>query len=627
MSWTSGNITPVANLLGVICTLLLVYPAEAQSEIARMLPPGFDVPRVARPEPRPGDIEGKSELKFIARGRVSHALDFDRTPLRWSEDALRLTVGHAEHWSPSDYYGMLLDGYELEPGRTIAFIATRKVSFSEPFTPDSGKTLRSLNRPEYTLHQEGSYLVISKSDDRRWYFESIDGGAIWRIAKLERIKQPGLFTRFQYDGRNATALTFHNGGRVEFDYENDLVTGIRTPFGETVAIERGLGGYITRIEIKSDTDNDVTQHGQIHVYERDGEGRIISYRQPNGLLFNIEYSYSEMQEYATEKAVYTSKITRKSDNRFWIRVDEFREDQQWIIQHYNGYASTNDEVSELDSKITMRAHNAGPKGKRWVVTSIDRGGDGSDITYQIDGSGNAKTRVTKDGKVEERRYNDIGRITRRVSDGKVEKTDYNHFGQRTRHIDSRGRESIWIYDNQSRLTKKLSPAGQAVLIDYDDLGHPNRIQNDTISFYLAYDNWGRLIEAKGDHGRSYSWEYDLMGRVITQTSIDANSEPSSRYFEYQSGRLSSIYDDKLRSSRTEAFRYDDKGQLRIWTRDENKKTTYQYDSLNRLIGKFTSEGKVVKYRYHNNGQLAAEARFQHGRVVQTRKYDMDGYEI
>ncbi len=126
------------------------------------LPPGYEIPFVYPPSASPNDTADFDGLELAEKNRVRHLLQFDRSTMNWAGNALRIAVGYQDHWTPSDYYALLPNGYQAEPNRAVAFISTQKIRFGKSFEPNADEVMRSVNRPEYTLYRDGAYIVLSK---------------------------------------------------------------------------------------------------------------------------------------------------------------------------------------------------------------------------------------------------------------------------------------------------------------------------------------------------------------------------------------------------------------------------------------------------------------------------------
>ena len=123
------------------------------------LPPGIAVPALGAPAPDPTQVLLFDGIELIEKGRSRHFIQLDRFPFHWADETLRIAVGYQEQWTPGDYYALLPSGYDQEPNRAIAFIATEKIRFDKAFDPGADAAFRSVNREgvceTYVYHVNG----------------------------------------------------------------------------------------------------------------------------------------------------------------------------------------------------------------------------------------------------------------------------------------------------------------------------------------------------------------------------------------------------------------------------------------------------------------------------------------
>ncbi len=122
--------------------------------------------------------------------------------------------------------------------------------------------------------------------------------------------------------------------------------------------------------------------------------------------------------------------------------------------------------------------------------------------------------------------------------------------------------TVYDYDAASRLAKVKSPLGNETKFDYDVLGSMIRSTDAAnVVANLGYDMAGRLVKTADAEGRASYTGYDKAGRV-----------ESTRRLSPTGALLSNS-----------SFAYDENGNLQTATDPLDRKTTYSYDALDRLV--------------------------------------------
>ena len=343
MSWRLSSMgfisTARVSVFLALCSLSSVTTSALEissnaSAFHRFVPPGHSLPELNVPDVRPGLRDRTGGLKLAERNKVFHFVQLDHSPLGWADQTLRIAVGFQEYWTPGDYYAFFPNGTETEPGIAIAFFSTIRVKFGRPFKNDTDGTLRSINHPSYTLRQEEEYVVVTKGDDRRWYFRSPDGGETWRLEKLELIRHPGMFTTLVYEDGYVVEIRFPNDEVAKVAYRFGLPYIIETPFGERVEIERGQKGFISRISIHRilDGSDEVNPNDSITFrYERDSEGKITRFVNDFDQEYQVQYLREEVVEDQTPRVIYNSIVQHNASNTIYARRHEARSSGEWIF--------------------------------------------------------------------------------------------------------------------------------------------------------------------------------------------------------------------------------------------------------------------------------------------------------
>ena len=171
----------------------------------------------------------------------------------------------------------------------------------------------------------------------------------------------------------------------------------------------------------------------------------------------------------------------------------------------------------------------------------------------------------------------------------TETNTYNELGLLTTVTTAEG-DTLYQYDDASRLISVTQPNGETVSYTYDSHGnratmtYPN---GKTVKY--TYDDMNRLIVVKGIDGETTKYEYDALGRRI---ATDGAKEDTVYTYDEVGNLVSQTttgaYDLALE------YAYDLSGRMTSESRTENGATltsSYIYDALGQLTGFTRSDGQ------------------------------------
>jgi len=519
------------------------------------LPPGYRVPVAPDPERGLWKPDPSAGLRLAEKNHVSHSVELDLSPHNWADRVLRVVVGYREQWSPVDYFGVLPQGYELEPGRALAFLPNKKIKFArkwEAATAEAG-VLRSISDPAYTLSSDGAHLVLSKGAERRWLFASPDQGATWRLSMIQDIQRPEQVTRLHYQDGVVARVDYPNGARAMIDYENGLPVRVRTPFNQWAAISRNASGHIVRIEIYrgafsppgsqlEETTRSPTgplRPARVYEYGRDEQGRITRYVAADGRAFRVDY-----REHNSETGTdYTTRIISERDGSFRERVHHATRRVWTITDQYgpvpgvaeatrrNRASSPEPTEQEMDAGVSTNARgervtqaNAARLevvGGRWAVVSRSRGSQARQTTMQLDDRGSPAVVVGPTGLSRVMEHDQAGNRTRVAdSGGRRESAEFNGFGQWVSRVDESGRQQLRTFDEAGRLLVQIGKNGQQTTYAYGPEGYPAASTLGQARYGFAFDEWGRMVELVYPGGFTVTWDYDVFGDMSRISELE-----------------------------------------------------------------------------------------------------------
>ena len=270
----------------------------------------------------------------------------------------------------------------------------------------------------------------------------------------------------------------------------------------------------------------------------------------------------------------------------------------------------------------------GPRVIRYVYDELSRLMQilppGGTTTFTYDARGNPLTAGDGDSSLSFT-YDALNRVTEAATQDlghqpSVTLTyDYDAVGNRRRLDDSVGGSNRYTFDEASRLTGLITPAGDVIGLTYDAGGRPSgvRFPNGVVSKY-RYDAPGHLAAISHTGPRDnllagFDYTYNGVGHLLSST------EPT--------GTAEITYDTLRRVTRAgttdtlETYAYDAVGNRTA----SSLSSTHRYDDANRLL-----EDDDFTYTYDAYGNLATKTanvdgsvtRFAFGAVNRLQRIDL-----
>ena len=185
---------------------------------------------------------------------------------------------------------------------------------------------------------------------------------------------------------------------------------------------------------------------------------------------------------------------------------------------------------------------------------------------------------------------------------------YDAAGQPGTVTDVNGQSETFTYDGRGRITEITHEAdGSTKTVAYNTAGRPHMIvDEDGVYHAFEYDeSYGRLVRKNDMDGNYIAYTYDTRGNLIERSKHSASDEIfSQKRWDYQHpvipGKLwkEIKYDDSYAE-----YGYDSDGNINSVTDFNLNTTTYEYDSLSRLVTVTRPGSTVTSYDYDLHGNL------------------------
>ena len=221
----------------------------------------------------------------------------------------------------------------------------------------------------------------------------------------------------------------------------------------------------------------------------------------------------------------------------------------------------------------------------------------------------------------------------------TETNTYNELGLLTTVTTAEG-DTLYQYDDASRLLSVTQPSGETVSYTYDSHGNRSSMtypNGKTVSY--SYDEMNRLIAVKGVDGETTKYSYDVLGRriatdgvkedtvyaydevgnLVSQTTTGAY-DLALEYAYDLSGRMTQESRTENGATLTSVFAYDPLGQLTSFTRSDGQSESYAYDPVGNMTAK-TQNGVSTAMRYNAANQLISSVT---GNDTTKYTYDANG---
>jgi RHS repeat-associated protein len=562
-----------------------------------------------------------------------------------------------------------LDGYSgpLGIGWTHAYNINLKENNDGSFSVMEGDGRRTVlyQNGSYYTPETSSYPILTKNTDGTYTLTHKDNtiynfnsnGKITSITdrnsnaltfsydsnnNLTSVTDPsGRSITLSYNSTNTiNTIKDPNGNTYTFTYTNDALTGISTMSYELIAKSWSYT-YDSNAFMLTKTD----PMGYTTTYTYDENHRVLTGTDSESKVKSITYP-------TDTNTVKTTTVTEK-DGGIWT-------------YKYDTSAGTLNEKADPEGNTTTYSYDSNKN----MTSTTDP--DGSVTSYTYDSERNMTSVTDAEGNVTSYTYNTIGQVTSITdSEGNVTQYTYDTKGNLTSTRDATGATTQYQYDSKGNITSITNANGQTTTFTYDQYNNLTSVTDSTgATTTFTYDSAGNMISQTDSQGNTTRFEYNSLNQLIkitdpqgnaTTYTYDSNGNRTSQtdangnstYYEYNykgqlikvtdslgnvtqytygsggcsscgsSGgdNLTSITDAKGQTTtyqydsvgrliketdplgNTITYSYDSKGNLKTKTNADGNTITYAYDSLSRLTKKTYPDGNVEKYEYDSKGNI------------------------
>lgn len=183
-------------------------------------------------------------------------------------------------------------------------------------------------------------------------------------------------------------------------------------------------------------------------------------------------------------------------------------------------------------------------------------------------------------------YDAAGRVVQQWdADDNLRTFDYDvvpGVGGETVYTDNEGNETIYRFDDQSRITEIEDALGGVKSYVYDDAD--------------------QVVAFTDERGETWEYEYDADGNVVTEQLPDGTE---LLYTYTPTGEVASVTDEGAPGGRTTAFQVDARGLTTGVTRADGEQIANVYDVHGDLVSTTDAAGGVTTFGYDGRGNLTS----------------------
>lgn len=493
-----------------------------------------------------GHLLSKQQWSFDARGRLIKEID---------------PLGQIKEYRYDENGNKILEkGPDPELITRFSYDYSNRLTRVEK-TERDGTLFSATNRYYYT-HQKYSSTDFNGETTRYRYDD---------VGRLDRVQYPSI----EYEGQ-----AIHPTEQFEYDVQGFITKHVACDGGVTLK-DYTIRGKPLRIEYPDGG-------GETFNYNLIGE--LVQCTAKDGVITTIHRDFlgrPTLEEIHSPEGVFLSK-TERSYNAFHLLTEKGGDGIE-TTYHYDGAGRL--EEKRIGPRKILYFYNALGQLIRERDFFGEGAGDFMETTRRYDLLG----RLLEERDFtswETHTYDPAGyRASTTTLFGKKSSTvtyQYDALGRILEERDDKGEKTVYCYDGlQKTITNPagyqrvefFSPQGCLLKVEQYDPRHQL-----ILSQSWTYDKAGRKLSQRDGEKKNHqwSWEYDLMGNLVTK--IEGDAAPLQKKQMYQ---------------------YDIAGRKIKWIKSDGVSIHYSYDFLSRL-SELKSSDETIHYRYFYNRQHRLE---------------------
>ncbi len=207
--------------------------------------------------------------------------------------------------------------------------------------------------------------------------------------------------------------------------------------------------------------------------------------------------------------------------------------------------------------------------------------DGSFTLYEYNSQGQVTRKINESGNERLSMYDDVGhRVS--VRDATTNLTAFNFSGSlKTSQTDPLGRSMFYAYNSANRLVAITNALGGRTQFEYDANGNRNAVIDPTGNITrFAYDAANRLVRLQDPVGHTASFSYDPAGNCVE--AVDRNGRRRTFAYDALNHRTNELWWEGTNLLRSIEYSYNTLGLLTS-ANDQGLRSGFSYDSLGRML--------------------------------------------
>ncbi|SDB29752.1 RHS repeat-associated core domain-containing protein [Pseudobutyrivibrio sp. YE44] len=459
------------------------------------------------------------------------------------------------------------------------------------------------NATSYTYTKLGAVETITDPAGRVRKYEYTNAGKLKAVYFCGRLEQ-----EMSYDnvGR-VSERRFADGYKISYSYDAlSRVSKVEGSDGRTVSYEYDAMGRATKVEDGRSTT----------LYNYTATGRLKSV--VDALGNETAYTYDTLDNLQSVHRAEGRIESLDSENDYFPTIGE---DGHVTIYSYN----LSGQLTKITDALGQEEHYSYDQYGR-LVTKTDR--DNYVTSYDYNNLG-AVTRVGYgDGRSVEFAYNELNQLNQ-INDWLGKTTLENDIlGRLTKVTDYQNRTVGYEYNSLGEKTKLVYPDGREALYSYDEEGRLSGITGNGEETTYSYDELGRLALKLLPNGVSTEYSYLPGGNLESMTSFDTNGQLDKYFYSYDNTGLISGINRNRRDfdavSGQYKYSYDAIGRLTQTTHDGMVKSAYEYDAFGNRTLLAENETRTA-YTYDVLDRLVEAKELNNSQaIVKTYDYDKRG---